>query len=354
MPIIDAAPLTVPPATPDRLQKAQKVPLPNVVAEFWGTLDYTSDHRFLTTCPKHPGDTAARLEVQGNRLYCWTCKWGGSSDRVTGIDLVRHVRGCSVDEAVHLILALEKTLKDRERNPLSTPPLASWVIDATRDWMAATPKHLRPHSTRLGISAQSLWKIGCMPGPEPNRLFAVMRWWNGNIVGLWQEVLDGVGVAVNGSLPAPFLPRDDYDPPGPVYLAAGPLNTAALLHLDLPAIGWPSGMWTTNPTAVAKAARERAAVVVVREHRGELSAVTELCWALHEAGSRVSVAILPPACESVLAWVQQGGDAETLQGLAEPLDPETALASLPNLHHHLQPLLDRSCAAQARTADRPR
>lgn len=207
-----------------------------------------------------------------------------------------------------------------KQNPPIPPPVPQVNQPAInpakmlRQWNLEMPVEVLNHlAGQLGISFDSVEKLGCVWAP-PHRAWAFpMRDGYGEIVGIRLRADDGRKWAVRGSKQGIFIP--DMMPQSVVYLPEGPTSTAAALTLGLYAIGRPSCS-TGGPeikTALKRLGVSRAVIVADNDDKPDglrpgFDGAQKLA---KEIGVR-SVIWMPPT-KDIRDFLRQGGTAQLIQ-----------------------------------------
>jgi 5S rRNA maturation endonuclease (ribonuclease M5) len=142
------------------------------------------------------------------------------------------------------------------------------VTDSTIDfaglwrmWMQATlTARVADLADELGVSRESLSRVGCARAESFNAWAFPMRSPNNTIVGVRLRGAEGRKFAVRGSRSALFIPRD-LAGVGPLVVCEGPTDCAAMLDLGFDAIGRPDCQ--SGRTAIADLMRRMHARDVV-------------------------------------------------------------------------------------------
>ncbi|HEV58870.1 MAG TPA: DUF3987 domain-containing protein, partial [Phycisphaerales bacterium] len=125
---------------------------------------------------------------------------------------------------------------------------------------------------RLGVSADSLDRLGATVDPEGAIVFP-MQDAERNIIGHRRRLPFGQKLSIKGSKNGLFVPTGPHDYER-LYIAEGPTDTAALLSMDLPAIGLPgTGQCIDSAVSFVRQRGVREVVIVSdRDDAGRLGA----------------------------------------------------------------------------------
>jgi len=110
---------------------------------------------------------------------------------------------------------------------------------AARQWCDEHPEALKRFARNLGLSTESLRRLGVGYLPRRRAWSFPMRNAAGDVVGIRLRLAGGRKLAVKGGKEGLFLPSG-LQPSGRLFIAEGPSDTAAMLDLGFEAVGRPS------------------------------------------------------------------------------------------------------------------
>lgn len=142
---------------------------------------------------------------------------------------------------------------------------------------------------------------------------------NGTIVGIRRRFPDGRKLSVKGGREGLFIP-DALSDSGPLIICEGPTDCAALLTLELPAIGRPSCHGGVQ--LLCKFCRGRGVVVFADGDDPGRVGARILAQALRLYCPAVRVVRPPSGVKDIRSWVQRDArvaDVQVVIGKAEPL-----------------------------------
>lgn len=259
-------------------------------------------------CPFH-ADRRPSLQVNKKKgIYkCFACGAGG-----TAVAFVMAIEKCSAKMAMD---HLEGRYPRVQRGPAQkkyrtyydepTPDMSATHADMVRE---LTPARLTRLATALRITEASLRRLGVGFSPDNLAYSFPMRDGAGKITGIRFRAMDGKKWAVVGSKEGVFVP-EDLPATGPLLIAEGPTDTAALLDMEYAAIGRPSCMGGIEPTR-AYAARREAVIVADADGPG-LEGAEVLAKRLGSVARNVRL-IAPPWEKDIRAWAAAGGTRAAL------------------------------------------
>ena len=118
-------------------------------------------------------------------------------------------------------------------------------------------EHIAAYGASLGVSVSSLRRLGCRWSFDRQAACFPMMDWRGNIVGIRLRNNAGRKWAISGSHAALFLPDGGVpDQITEIWICEGPTDCAALLDLDVYAIGRPSCSGGTDLITPLAASRD--------------------------------------------------------------------------------------------------
>jgi hypothetical protein len=188
------------------------------------------------------------------------------------------------------------------------PPRGDIGELAERFRAAADPVAVGDLARRLGVAADALRRLGIGWCAASRAWSLPMSDGSGRVVGIRLRTAWGHKFAVAGSREGLFVPAG-LDPAAPLWVAEGESDTAALLTLDLPAVGRPGCSGGTAPLVELVRRRRPAEVVVVSDRddheRGQVGA-RELAVRLALACPAVRILLPPPGVKDARAWIIAG------------------------------------------------
>jgi hypothetical protein len=186
------------------------------------------------------------------------------------------------------------------------------------------PGELHAFALDLGVSTDSLVRLGIgHAGVDVLRdleiRFARSAWCFpmcdhvGRVIGIRLRLPGGRKLSVKGSRCGLFIPTD-VDGDGPLLIAEGETDTAALLTLGARAIGRPGALTCMAATATY-AERHREARVVLISDADDVGrdGAMSLSRALRERG--ITSTIIEPPAADVRAWLNAGATKGALREL---------------------------------------
>jgi hypothetical protein len=191
------------------------------------------------------------------------------------------------------------------------PPRAT--APRTTDWIALLQRFARDTraaeverlAATLGVSPGSLFRLGIVWAAPRHAWGFPMRDAAQKVIGIRLRTESGHKWAVTGSHNGLFWP-EDLTGAGPLLVAEGPTDVAALLDLGYATIGRPSCAGTIEAVVEAVRRLRRRDVVIVADADGPgIDGADRLAQALTEKGHRPKV-IRPVQGKDARAWVQAG------------------------------------------------
>ena len=173
--------------------------------------------------------------------------------------------------------------------------------DSTVAWLAA----------QLGVSAESLRRLHI--GHDGRAYTFPMRMPDGSVCGIRLRYPNGRKLSVKGGRDGLFLPdpATDETEPGPLFIAEGPTDCAALLDLGFVTIGRPS---CSGGTAyVVQLARNRNVIIVGDADGPGKRGAIQLARELRPSCPSVQIIIPPPGIKDARAWLQAGATPRDIE-----------------------------------------
>lgn len=208
------------------------------------------------------------------------------------------------------------------RPPVKVPePPKVDGLPLMRRWQSQTkPEFIRGHAEQLGVKAYALIEMGVAWASEEEAFAWPMRNSTGNIQGIRLRSVDGKKWSVTGAGSGIFLPW--CEPQMTVFLPEGPTDTAALLSLNLYAIGRPSNSGGVNElNATIKRLGIRRAVVLSDNDEDKFRPDGSMYNPGHDGAVRLSEQLEIPNCIITLPtkdsreFLGAGGTREMLESL---------------------------------------
>lgn len=205
-----------------------------------------------------------------------------------------------------------------ERKITYTPPkkTESVVINAPK-LMAkfqreTTSDHLRYLADNLGVSIDSLVKLGAAWAGEKDAWAFPMYDWKRDIVGIRLRKFDGSKLAVKGSKQGIFIPDLNFKGQT-LYICEGPTDTAAALTLGLHAVGRPSCLGSVNDMCMfIQRAFVKDAVIIVDNDTPGVNGSAVLSAALPVSSCQI---VLP--AKDMRQFVNNGGTRKILDSIVK-------------------------------------
>lgn len=140
------------------------------------------------------------------------------------------------------------TLNEQHRMPAPSLPrkhqpvkMIDWADVVKQMMQNATTPRVAELADSLGVSRESLRRLGVGYSGSHNAFAFPMRDLNGNVVGVRLRTMDGSKFAIPGSRDGLFIGLNTInDVAGPLVICEGPTDCAALLDLGFCAVGRPS------------------------------------------------------------------------------------------------------------------
>jgi len=166
----------------------------------------------------------------------------------------------------------------------------------------------------LSLTAGSLQRL--MVGWNGHAWTFPMLGADGSVCGIRLRLPSGQKLSVAGGREGLFVPSD-LTVGGPLYVAEGPTDTAALLDIGLDAIGRPSCTGGVKLTVEHVKATGRREIVIVADGDGpgQRGAAT-LAAVLAAYSSTIRVITPPVAVKDAREWVRLGATRADVQSLA--------------------------------------
>ena len=207
---------------------------------------------------------------------------------------------------------------EQPRQPYRKPEREQPIVDCRRvlqEWDNLTREaDLLRLALSLGVRINALSALGCVRSPESCDTYGFpMRDGKGGIIGIRLRRMNGDKWAVPGSHNGLFVPITA--PNHTCYVCEGPTDTAAALSIGAYAVGRPScSGGVLQLVETVKRQRLRRVVVLADCDdpglRGAMTLVEHM---------PVSSCILALPCKDMRQFVNQGGDAATLNALVSQL-----------------------------------
>jgi len=192
---------------------------------------------------------------------------------------------------------------------------------ATEAQAATKPEALERLTDNLGLSADSLRRLGACWLPERRAWGFPMRGADGRIVGVRLRLPQGKKLSIRGGKEGLFYPVGT-PPGGRLLVAEGPTDTAALLDLGFDAVGRPScSGGTRHVVELAKRLRPTEVVVVADDDRPGRLGAERLASTVAAYVPTVRTIRPPNGLKDARAWKAAGathGDVEAAIDAAEP------------------------------------
>lgn len=186
---------------------------------------------------------------------------------------------------------------------------------------AVTAEALAKHALKLGVSVESLSRLGI--GWDGEAWTFPMVDATGRVVGIRRRFDDGRKLSVRGGHEGLFVPSG-LSTTGTLYVAEGPTDVAALLTLGLNAIGRPNCRGAVE--LCRELCRGRVVVIVADADKPGREGAQTLAAELATVAESVRVVEPPSGTKDIRAWVQAGATAAEVQelaGKAEPFKPSS-------------------------------
>lgn len=267
-----------------------------------------------------------------------------------GRALVYCFAGCSIKEIVaalglelkHLMPPGEGRPKTKQRpgllvwspQDIAIPPLENFLRINRRNFdclvakfqQAADPSRLAQFARELGVSVESLRRLGIGYALGRRSWAFPMRSPTGDIVGIRLRGIDGSKRSIRGSRQGLFIP-EGLRPGGLLLVCEGPTDTAAALTLGFEAIGRPSCSGGGDMVIELVWKQKPATVVVIADNdKPGREGAGRVAERLAYWSSNVRQ-VIPNEAKDLREWVQRGVTRETVLKACEqaeeiqPYDP---------------------------------
>ena len=174
------------------------------------------------------------------------------------------------------------------------------------------------HATELGVSPWSLFRLRMGWSPDHLAYTFPMRDADQSVIGVRLRNQEGRKWAVRGSGNGIFIPVL-LASKGPLIICAGPTDTAAMLDLDLDAIGRPSCNGGADSVCdyVRRIRPEIVGIIYDRDSPGSAAerngtrGAQSLAMRLATSGQAVKL-MRPPHCKDAREWAKRGVSQESV------------------------------------------
>lgn len=210
--------------------------------------------------------------------------------------------------------------------PKPRPARSLSVVDEYLALPAMPPEQIEALGASLGVSVVSLARMCCRWSFEHHAAAFPMRDWQGEIVGVRLRSNDGKKWAITGSHAGLFIPDGEVgDQITELWICEGPTDCAALLDLEVYAVGRPScsgGVDLIVPLAVGRN------VIIMADADEPKARPDGTTWKPGQVGAealakallgkaRTVKIIYPLAGKDVRQWLQVGITGPALLALAK-------------------------------------
>lgn len=245
------------------------------------------------------------------------CMFTGTADAPTAVICARTESSHRAGEAgwVHRLRDDGTFRPARQRGAsIAAPPPPRADLARFAEWCAATvdPIALTRFADSLGLTVASLRRLLVGRSPRHRAWTFPMRDAAGNVTGIRLRRPDGRKLSFRGGREGLFMP-DGLTADGPLYIAEGPTDTAALLGLSFAAVGRPSCRGGVEMLVDLVLARRPQSVVIVADNdshdAGQRGAIDLACRLATYAPS-VAIIAPPPGIKDAREWVRRGATGE--------------------------------------------